>query len=166
MARPRDRRRDATARHELTLEKGAAAAALAQVQARLEAAEAAATERESATSNARTTAQTATERAQAAEASLARMREEVMQLQVSHHSRQREVDDANRRVEAWRDERVALQAELKAERSHVDYERRGREALEAELRTERETVVAMQVTAGAWLVRTRWAPIILTLPPK
>ena len=136
---------EASARHELSLEKAAAAKAQAELQRQLDEARKALKERDTQLADARAGTTTATQRAEAAEAAGLRAREQLASERLRVQDSEAESRDAQRRAAAWKDERAALQSELHAERRHVELERKHKEALEHSLSNERSVNKSIQV---------------------
>ena len=137
-------RRDESSRHELCLEKEAAAKAVAALEGQLTSAKGALQQAEAERSAATAREEAEAQRAAEAEISLARSREAEDASRARYEAAQKRLDgaqlelkEADARSTAWRDERAALQTELDAERRHVELQRRHREGLEKRLKEER-----------------------------
>ena len=138
-------KREASAQHELALEKKAAKTAQDKLQAKLDEAQRALKEREAQLEDSRAGTRSATARADAGEASLLRANEQLAAERLRLSEVETEVREAHRRAANWKDERAALQAELHAERRHVELERKHKEALEHSLKNERSVNASIQV---------------------
>lgn len=138
-------KREASAQHELALEKKAAKTAQDELQAKLDEAQRALREREAQLEDSRAGTRSATARADAGEASLLRANEQLAAERLRLSEVETEVREAHRRAANWKDERAALQAELHAERRHVELERKHKEALEHSLKNERSVNASIQV---------------------
>lgn len=138
-------KREASARHELALEKTAASQARAELQSRLDAALARQTQLETQLGDSRAGSLAATERAESAEAHAARLHEASEGRRVRADAAEREAREHARRANEWKDERAALQSELHASRRHVELERQHKAALEESVSSERTLLRSIQV---------------------
>jgi len=134
-------RREEAARHELHLEKEAAAKATAALEEKLRAEQAKVKEAGEGHKDVVERLRAAIERAEAAEGALAASTEAAdayrarcERAEARRAEMEAELKEAEMRGAAWKDERAALQTELNAERRHAELNREG---VDARLREER-----------------------------